>query len=416
MLKSYLIIAFKVLLRRKLFTAVSLFGIGFTLLVLVVTAAIFEQKYSAQPPEVHADRCLGVFRLEAEGPDISIMSRPGYYLLDRYIRTLPDVERTSIFSSVRQIVSYHLGRRIESAIRRCDGAYWKILQYEFVEGRPFSPDEESSASFVAVINQTTRERYFGAAPAVGKMIEADGQRFRVVGVVKDVCNLREVPFADIWVPLSTAKSDTYRRQVHGGFGALILARDRADFPRIKAEVSSRFAAAELPEGAILERVWTRAETYTESAAAYFLGDYRANPGASKVLKLYVVAVLVILLFMLLPAVNLVNLNLSRVIERSSEIGVRKAFGASSRTLIGQLLIENVVLTTIGGLLALLASVGVLELVNRSGLIPYAQLTVNSTVLVCGLLMALIFGLLSGIYPAWRMSRLHPALALSGRSS
>jgi putative ABC transport system permease protein len=416
MLKSYIIIAFKVLLRRKLFTAVSLFGIGFTLLVLVVSAAIFEQKYSAQPPEVYADRCLGVFRLEAEGPDISIISNPGYYLLDRYIRTLPDVERTTIFSSVRQIVSYHQGKRIESAIRRCDGEYWKILQFELVEGRPFSTDEESSASFVAVINQTTRERYFDEAPAVGKMIEADGQRFRVVGVVKDVCNLREVPFADIWVPLSTAKSDTYRRQVHGGFGALILARDRADFPRIKAEVASRFAAAELPEGAILERVWTRAETYTESTVAYLLGDYRASPSESKVLKLYIVAVLVMLLFMLLPAVNLVNLNLSRVIERSSEIGVRKAFGASSRTLVGQLLIENVVLTTIGGLLALIASVGVLELVNRSGLIPYAQLTVNPTVLVCGLLMALVFGLLSGIYPAWRMSRLHPALALSGRSS
>ncbi len=51
-----------------------------------------------------------------------------------------------------------------------------------------------------------------------------------------------------------------------------------------------------------------------------------------------------LLFMLLPTVNLVNLNVSRIMERASEIGVRKAFGASSRTLVGQFVVENLVLT------------------------------------------------------------------------
>ena len=54
--------------------------------------------------------------------------------------------------------------------------------------------------------------------------------------------------------------------------------------------------------------------------------------------------------MLLPAVNLVNLNASRIMERASEIGVRKAFGASSRTLVGQFVVENVVLTLIGAAL------------------------------------------------------------------
>ena len=52
--------------------------------------------------------------------------------------------------------------------------------------------------------------------------------------------------------------------------------------------------------------------------------------------------------MLLPAINLVNLNVSRILERASEIGVRKAFGASSRTLVGQFVVENVVLTLVGG--------------------------------------------------------------------
>ena len=52
--------------------------------------------------------------------------------------------------------------------------------------------------------------------------------------------------------------------------------------------------------------------------------------------------------MLLPTVNLININVSRIMERASEIGVRKAFGASSRTLVGQFIVENLILTLVGG--------------------------------------------------------------------
>jgi putative ABC transport system permease protein len=126
--------------------------------------------------------------------------------------------------------------------------------------------------------------------------------------------------------------------------------------------------------------------------------------------------LAMVLFMLLPAINLVNLNLSRIFERVSEIGVRKAFGASSRTLVGQFIVENIVLTLIGAGLALAGSAVVLATLNQIGTIPYSQFELNLRVLVAGVLMALLFGLLSGVYPAWRMSRLHPAQALSGRSA
>ena len=122
-----------------------------------------------------------------------------------------------------------------------------------------------------------------------------------------------------------------------------------------------------------------------------------------------------LLFSLLPAVNLVNLNMSRIMERASEIGVRKAFGASSRTLVGQFVVENLVLTLIGGAAGFLLSALVLRALNTSGLIPYAHFTINVRVFLYGLGLAVFFGLLSGVYPAWRMSRLHPVQALKGAS-
>ena len=102
-------------------------------------------------------------------------------------------------------------------------------------------------------------------------------------------------------------------------------------------------------------------------------------------------------------------------ERSSEIGVRKAFGASSTTIIGQFIIENVFLTLIGGLLGFMLSAGVLWLINDSGIIVYADLGLNFRVFAIGLLLCLVFGLISGVFPAYKMSRLNAVEALKGGS-
>ena len=71
------------------------------------------------------------------------------------------------------------------------------------------------------------------------------------------------------------------------------------------------------------------------------------------------------------------------------------------------------LTVIGGLLGLALAHGVLAMITASGLVPYAQFRLNVRVFLWGLGIAVFFGLLSGVYPAWRMSRLHPVDALKG---
>ena len=76
---------------------------------------------------------------------------------------------------------------------------------------------------------------------MGKTIEADGQRFRVVGVVRDVPILRYASSADLWVPITTAKTSAYKEEWMGDFTALILARSPADLPQIKAEFQARCA-------------------------------------------------------------------------------------------------------------------------------------------------------------------------------
>jgi putative ABC transport system permease protein len=418
-LRNYLVITGKILLRRKFFTFVSLFGIGLTMMVLLVGVAFADHTLAAHAPEVNADRTLGIYRVALEGPNSVSSSSCGYAFAERFrsLSALPGVERLSVVGQKQSVLSF-LGtggdRRVESELRRVDGQFWKVMRFRFLEGGPFTDADEVNGSFVAVINRATRERFFGGAKALGKSLEADGQTFRVVGVVENVPALRESSAADLWAPISTAKSSDYKRQWLGPFSLLIVARGRADFPQIKAEVDRLVKAAvkDLENPETFQQINTGADTPFERQAREMLATNNRKAETGKLaLLLFAGAVL----FMTLPAVNLVNLNLSRILDRASEIGVRRAFGASSRTLAGQFVVENVLLTLLGSVLGVALAAAALAALNASGAVAYSDFALNGRVFLAGLALALFFGLLSGVYPAWRMSRLHPVQALSGRS-
>jgi putative ABC transport system permease protein len=411
MLKNYFIIALKVLNRRRFFTFISLFAISFTLVMLIMTTSILDHVFGPQPPETKLDRTLGVYVMMLSGPTQRTSGGPGYGFLNKHVRTLPDVELVSIYSEARDVATYLRNERLKLSYKQTDGNYWRILDFEFVEGSPFSVEDDHFGRRVAVINASTANKFFGTQSAIGENIDADGQSFRVVGVVRDVPSLRITPYADIWVPIGTAQNDVYKSQLMGGFQAMILARDKADFTRIKADFAQNLERVDFTNMGSYDRMSGGPETYFESISrAAFSESY----GESHPQVLFGVIIALMALFMMLPAINLININVSRILERASEIGVRKAFGASSMSLIGQFVVENLILTLIGGVIALVLSVIGLQVLSSSGLVPYAQFRFNFRILGYSFFIIVIFGLLAGLYPAWRMSRMHPVEALRGK--
>ncbi|MEW6126449.1 MAG: ABC transporter permease [Acidobacteriota bacterium] len=409
MLKNYFKTAFKVFLRRKFFTFISLFAISFTLVVLMVATAIIDHVFGEMPPEKNLDRRLGVYEMQIRGEHGSMNGLAGYRFLDRYCRDLPFVEKQTFFTGPGQVVTYKGDEKIKLFLRRTDGEFWQMMDFQFLEGAAFTEVDEKNRNFVAVINEATRKKFFGNDSAVGKTIDIDGQNFRVVGVVSNVPTLRIIPFSDIWVPISTAKTDAYKKEFVGNFMGLFLARNVADIPAIKEEFNSRLTQVEIPDKQFNQAV-SAICTFPEGVARFF------SPGPSEdatPARLIIGITIAALLFMLLPTINLININISRIMERASEIGVRKAFGASSLTLVGQFIIENILLTLIGGVIGFVGSYFVLHLISQSNLIPYAEFQMNFRIFLYGLALAVCFGLLSGVYPAWKMSRLHPVQALTG---
>jgi putative ABC transport system permease protein len=410
MFANYLKIAWKVMLRRRFFTFVSLFGIAFTMIVIMVVASLFDHTFGPHAPESKLNRMIGVYFANMTNKNhFGYYDMGGYKLLDKHLRRLQPVEAMSIHSVVGPGYCYQNGRAQSFFLKRTDESFWHIFDFTFLEGGPFNQRDDDNRNFVAVINRSTRDALFGAGSSgLGRSVTVDGQTFRIVGVVKDVPFLRATTFSDIWAPISTAKTDAYRSEIVGNFFGTIVVKNRADIPVLRSRFAGMLRQVELPPE--WDKLTAGLDSPFEALAHIFFGrdQQESQPG-----KLLGVLFGAMFLFMLLPTVNLVNINLSRILERSSEIGVRKAFGASSRVLVGQFVVENVVLTLVGSAIGLLGSALVLRLLTISALIPYAEFTMNYRIFGFAVAVALMFGVLSGVYPAWRMSRLHPVEALRG---
>lgn len=414
MLKHYLLLSVKVLLRRKFFTFVSIFGISFTLLVLVVLTAIYDRTFGPGKPETAQARMLGFRSAFFEGPDNRSMNNgAGFRLLDTHARNLPGVERLTIFLPIDTQTLYLDGQRVRRDMKLTDGEFWQVLDFDFIEGAPYTTDDVAEGRQVAVINRSTRTKLFGDRSALGQTIALGDWRLRVVGVVEDVSLFRIQPYSDIWAPYTAQTSQVWRNELLGGFQALVLAENEAALPGIREEFNRRLTQVDFGDRSDdFNRVVAPLETEFESFARGGPFSERGNP-ESQAWTLVVFFSVVTMLFVTLPTVNLINLNVSRIMERSSEIGVRKAFGAPSRTLVGQFIVENVLLTLVGGVVGFVGSALVLRAINQSGVFQYSQLALNPRVFGYGLVLALAFGLISGVYPAWRMARLNPVDALRG---
>jgi putative ABC transport system permease protein len=411
MFGNYLKIALKVLARRMFFTFVSLFGICFTLFVLLVVAALADHQLAPRGSEKKLGRALHLDYIRMEGDRSIWASSPGYLFLDRYCRDLPHVQEMAIRSSPTEVTNFLQGERVQSRVMFVDGPFWRVMDFEFLEGGPFGDTEAMNGDRLAVINSATRQRFFGGQPAVGQDITLEGEVFRVVGVVDNVPFYLESSSADIWAPLGITRLDDYREALIGMFHGIFLAQDKQYLAEIKAEFRSRLLEVEYPDPERFHTMRGMLRTRLERVSASIMGNDADESTVGRTILYFTLGAL---LFMLLPAINLVNINLSRIWERSSEIGVRKAFGASSGHLVGQFMVENVILCVIGGAIGLLLAMVALKLVPS--FVPgwtHVDFGLNLRIFGYALLLAVFFGLLSGVWPAWKMSRQHPVAALRG---
>lgn len=217
---------------------------------------------------------------------------------------------------------------------------------------------------------------------------------------------------DIIVPYTHDYIDIRNRD-DNGFGsymAIYMGNKSSDVELIKEDIKFINSNTEVPAAAQdnYDIIEFKPYSFHEIYAGQIL-DMSDEKRSLSIMKWVLFALFGFLI--LLPTLNLINLNVGRIMERSSEIGVRKAFGADRSTILVQFIIENIVQTLLGGILGLgLAIIGI-YLINDARLMGDVVLKLNYRFFIYSLIICLIFGLLSGLLPAYRMSKMHVVSAL-----
>ena len=407
MLLNHLKMAWKVLQRRKFFTLLSLVGIGATLMSLLVAVALYDAAAGPHPPETHPDRLLTSTLMTMDMGGGPMHMRPSYWLLDKAAAPVR-AQATVGIAGVEPlpVVAYVQGRKLPLRLKAADAGFWRVFDFQFLEGGPYVAGQRGEGR-PAVISAHTARAYFGAARGVvGRTLVIDQKNYRVLGVVDDVPAVRFHAAADVWVPFDPASMDMQADNAFGSAEALVLAPSRAALPAVAAAFQQGLKTVPVEEGM---KVDMKLQPFAESVAGHVLAQYNWTDNPARLFRgLSAVAVVLLLL---LPALNLVTMNVSRLRERAAEIGVRKAFGATAGALARQFLLETLVLTLLGGAVGLGLATALLHGLGGRYLAAYGRIEPNLALFGWALLGSLVFGLLSGAYPAWRLARLPAVEAL-----
>jgi putative ABC transport system permease protein len=437
MLKGYLKMAFRVLKRSAFFTGVSLFGISFTLAGLMLIVAFLQNQFGSNAPMHNADGLVYLMQLEqrenvieedwvkdstrvngawvvdsslVQTSSSSWMSKSAYSLafLENYITRdrLTTAQNIAYLDAYSSYDLFKNNRRIKAEARHVDAHYFEIFNFEFIEGRALNEADIRQGALHAVISSELSESYFGSSTdVVGQSIVIDNTSFEIKGVLRKANINNEYVNGDLFLPITFLDPKRDQNGHFGMFCAIIQSKNN-DTQATLDEL--KFITSHIPfldpsenNGANFNFMKLHAANHQQyNALDYF---YHEDPAVS--LSDFTWAIVILIgLFCAVPLVNLMNLNISRIIDRSAEIGVRKAFGAHSASILTQVITENVVLTLIGGVLGLGIALGLMAMINEYQWLNQLRLFVNFKVFFASLAVTLVFGVLSGYLPALKMAK------------
>jgi len=273
---------------------------------------------------------------------------------------------------------------------------------EVQTGRFFTEEEERNLSKVAVLGSTVKKELFGESDAVGQRIKIKKHTFEVIGVMKERGTVAFQDYDDqIFLPLKTMQ------KLIAGVNHLGLLRAKVDSEENVAQAMEDLAMTLRDQHDISDQSGA-SDDFTVRSANEALDVITTVTDA---LKYFLAAMAA--LSLLVGGIGIMNIMLVSVTERTREIGLRKAVGANNFNILTQFLVEAVTVTILGGIIGIVGGTVISFLISVvAKILGYDWefvVTITSIVLAVG--VSMLVGLVFGIYPASRASKLEPVEAL-----
>ncbi len=280
--------------------------------------------------------------------------------------------------------------------------YLVAREWQVASGRSFASDEIASGSKVAIVGSVIVEELFNGRAGVGETFRIGNVPFTVIGVLDKKGLIAAGRSQDdvVFIPLSTAKS-----RVLGAVRG--VTREALDFISIKVSDATAMSEVQREIRTLLrQRHRIRGDTPSDFRIENPADVLFARGAAVRLLSSLLIAVAAVSL--VVGGISIMNIMLVSVTERTREIGLRMAVGASRRDIQGQFLVEAVILALIGGLVG--ATLGAASAVAIAWEAGWPILISPWLIIVaCG--FAGFVGISFGLYPAYRAARLDPIVAL-----
>jgi predicted permease len=422
-----------------LFTAAAVLtlalGIGGTTAIFTLIHAVMYRSLPVSDP--------GSLYRVGEGDDCCVQGGPqdrwgmySYPLYERLKAETPEFEEVTAFQAGRS----RLGVRregVESAARPLrseyvSGSYFSTLGVRAFGGRVFTPDDDKTgASPVAVLSHRVWETSYAADPSVvGSTFIVEGHPFTVIGIAPPgfFGEMLQSDPPDIWVPL-------HQEPLIDGEGSLLTQPVSAWLRMIGRLRPGASTVGMAPRLTGVLRQWMQ---YDSGYPANWMADIiqslpkqsisviPAGAGVGMMKEEYGRSLQILLavcgLVLLISCANVANLLLVRGVARRGQTAVRLALGATRRQIVGQALMESVLLAVGGGIVGLLVAVGAARLLLLLAFhgVHFLPISVTPSLLVLAFAfgLALLTGMIFGSAPAWLATHTNPAEALrgSGRST
>ncbi|WP_420125111.1 ABC transporter permease [Longimicrobium sp.] len=311
------------------------------------------------------------------------------------LRDLPSIRSVATSAGTSGTVKYR-SRSVPSVQLQGYSAQW--VDYspgDFLEGRNFLPVDETRSSSVAVLSDGLAEALFPSGSAVGKEVRLRGQAFRVVGVYKQKENIFSGAQGN-WAIIPTTSAIKRLGADPEWMNLLVVPAAGYTQEQAMDDVTSRLRQARsLRPGEENNFAVVRQEALADMV--------------NGIIQVFAIVMLVLAgIGLIVGGVGVVGIMMISVTERTREIGVRKALGATPREILWQFLVESMTVTLIGGIIGLLIAMAVAALISAVTPIPAA---IPLWAIAASLLAAAVSGMGFGLYPAFKAARLDPVDAL-----
>ncbi len=428
MLRNYLLVALRNLRKQKGYTFINIAGLALGLTTCLFILLYVQDELSYDQFHENADRIYQTGMrglIGGQALEIATTSTPmGPAMLEDF----PEVENmVRVKSMGRTLFARGTTKFYENQVYWADSTFFSIFNFPLLQG---NPQTALTAPNTIVLTESTARKYFGNENPMGQTLRFDNDaEYAITGIAADPPSNSHLQF-DILVSMETVLPFLNSVWLSHHLHTYLLLQDR---PR--PEATAEALTAKLP-GLINRYVASEFEmivgtSYEEALAGgmefgYFIqpldGLYLNHVGSdaigatSDIRYIYILSAIT-LLILLLACINFMNLATARSANRAKEVGLRKVLGSERRQLVQQFLGESVLMALFAFLVAIILVIVLLPLFNAlAG--KTITLTLGRALGMLGVLgaIALVCGMLAGIYPAFVLSSFKPAKVIKGTLS